>query len=131
MRSLRKIIEVLPPWVFTAAVLLAILYLTLVPRPLPPMKILMFPHSDKVVHALMFGAVVVAMILDYVRKGGTHLLRFTLFSLATSVAIGGIIELLQSCMGMGRSGDWYDFMADAAGAALCAFSAPLIARFFK
>ena len=121
----------MPPWIFTVAVIIAILDLTLVPRPLPPMKILLFPHADKVIHALMFGAVVVAMILDYVRKGGTRLLRFTLFSLATSVAIGGIIELLQSCMGMGRSGDWYDFMADAAGAVLCAFSAPLIAKFFK
>ena len=121
----------MPPWIFTVAVIIAILYLTLVPRPLPPMKILLFPHADKVIHALRFGAVVVAMILDYVRKSGTRLLRFTLFSLATSVAIGGIIELLQSSMGMGRSGDWYDFMADAAGAVLCAFSAPLIAKFFK
>lgn len=78
----------------------------------------------------MFGAVVIAMVIDYARKGGKQILRFTILSACISISFGGIVELLQANMGMGRSGDWYDLLADAGGALICAGIAPFIARIF-
>ena len=131
MSHIRNCIERIPSWTFTVLALCAIVYLTIVPRPLPPMEIMKFPHVDKVVHALMFGGLVGAMLLDYTRQGGVRTIRFTLLSVVLSTCFGGVIELLQSCMSMGRSGDWYDFMADAGGAIVFAGLAPLFRTIFR
>lgn len=130
MKGFINFLRRLPAWSFTVVVVLAILYLTLVPRPLPPIKVLMFPHADKVIHALMFGAVVLAIVLDYTRKGGTNVMKFTIIGLITGIFFGGMVEVLQATMNMGRSGDWYDLLADIGGALICAGIAPFAARIF-
>lgn len=120
----------LPPWSLTAAAAAVILYLTLFPDPVPDTGV-EIPGLDKVVHALMFGGLTMAMAVDYARRGRvigsvspSRLFLFALFSFV----FGGGVEILQAVMDAGRSGDLWDLSADAAGAALFAVaSRPLIA----
>ena len=48
--KLTKFLISLPPCIFSVVCIIAVLYLTLVPRPLPDMDIPLFPGADKVVH---------------------------------------------------------------------------------
>lgn len=57
-----------PSWILTIVVSLAILYLTLVPHPLPDDTPQLFPGADKVVHALMFGGLTFVILLDTQRR---------------------------------------------------------------
>lgn len=119
LMTFRRIYELIPRWVPTGAVSASIMYLTLVPRPLPDDMPELFPGADKVVHALMFGALAGAIVLD--RRRGSDSLRWgrvALWSAVIASAAGGVIELLQGAMGMGREGDWMDFIADIIGAAI-------------
>lgn len=110
----------LPRWVLTGVCSALILYLTLVPRPLPDNDIQFWEHTDKIVHAIMFGALYVCACLDLWRGRRRPPLRAgALLGLAV-VAAGGAVEVAQQCMGLGRGGDVADLAADAAGVALAA-----------
>ena len=117
---MNKFLTRLPAWTFTVVIMVAICYLTLVPRPLPDMDMPMIPGIDKVVHGIMFGALAGAICLDVARKRGLNRLTVTLLAIAFVVAslAGGGIELLQSAMNQGRSCELPDFVADVAGALL-------------
>ena len=54
-------------WIATALVLLLILYLTLVPRPLPNTNI-EIPGLDKLAHAIMFGVLAFVTSIDMARR---------------------------------------------------------------
>ena len=108
----------LPSWSFTVTAILVILYLTLVPRPLPDNDIHWWKHSDKVAHALMFGFMYLAVSLDYRRK---HLKMSAVTKAVTALVIivfGGVTEILQQVMDMGRGGDVCDWLADVTGVAV-------------
>lgn len=120
MKLLRTILQIWPRrWVATALVVLAILYLTLVPRPLPDNDI-DIPGLDKVVHAVMFFGLAFVATIDSSRRGK----RFyrptnprSLIVIAILVVVfGGAIEIAQDLMNMGRGGDILDFIADCVGA---------------
>lgn len=117
--SITNIIKRLPPYILTIAVVLAVLYLTLMPDPLPDNDISLFPGADKVVHAIMMLGVIDCLALDYLRKnpGRTKApgVLLIIFCIAT-IIFGGAIELIQGAMDMGRGQDIYDFYADAGGA---------------
>ena len=115
-----KFITRLPAWTFTVVIVAVICYLTLVPRPLPDMDMPMFPGADKIVHGIMFGALAGAICLDMARKRGLQVLTVRLLLAAFVIAsiAGGVIELAQGAMAMGRGCDSWDFVADAAGALL-------------
>jgi len=74
------------------------------------------PHIDKVVHFMMFGCM--AMILWW------DMLRSNIFSAGAVLPIavvvvalfGGVIEVVQDNFTESRSGDWWDWAADIAGA---------------
>ncbi len=53
----------------TAVVVLAILWLTLAPKPLPDSDVHWFEGADKVVHGCMFGGLFFVMGLDWVISG--------------------------------------------------------------
>lgn len=112
----------------------AILYLTLVPRPLPDNDIEV-PGLDKVVHAVMFGALAFVAVVDLARRGRGEYApvsrRSCLYVAAASAATGGLIEVLQMAMGAGRSGDWLDFLADAVGAAAGAWLAAMALKAWR
>lgn len=120
MSALTKIMKLWPKrWVTTALVVLAILYLTLVPRPLPDAGV-EIPGLDKVVHAMMFGGLAFVACIDEAqrRRGsfGQVARRKAWFIALLSAVFGGLVEIAQMAMGAGRSGDLLDFAADCAGA---------------
>lgn len=105
-------------WIATALVLLFILYLTLVPRPIPDTNI-DIPGLDKLVHAIMFGVLAFVACIDMARRNCSHIKRLsisTIIIISVIVAfIGLLIEILQQLMQLGRGGDLLDFIADIVG----------------
>ena len=112
-----KILDRIPRFLTSAVVTAGVLYLTLAPRPFGSVRIPLFEGADKVVHFMMFFAMAFAYHFDF-RRGKkpvdeARLMGWIFVSLS---AFGGLIELAQWKMRMGRSGDWYDLLADTAGA---------------
>lgn len=112
-----KILDRIPRFLASAVVTAGVLYLTLAPRPFGSVRIPLFEGADKVVHFMMFFAMAFAYHFDF-RRGKkpvdeARLMGWIFVSLS---AFGGLIELAQWKMRMGRSGDWYDLLADIAGA---------------
>ena len=116
VRLRRRIYGIIPAWLPGTLVVAAILYLTLAPKPLGDDTPELFEGADKVVHAIMFGAMSFTLALD--RLMGRGAISHVSLALITAITIAtGIgIELLQSVMDCGRSGDMADGMADIAGA---------------
>ncbi len=113
-------------WISTALVVLAILYLTLVPRPLPDNNI-DIPGLDKAVHAVMFGGLAFVACIDMAMRGrGRYAFLPSRRAWGVAIAVaafGGAVEIAQQSMGAGRSGDVWDFAADCAGVAIGILSA--------
>lgn len=113
-------------WISTALVVLAILYLTLVPRPLPDNNI-DIPGLDKAVHAVMFGGLAFVACIDMAMRGrGRYAFLPSCRAWGVAIAVaafGGAVEIAQQSMGAGRSGDVWDFAADCAGVAIGILSA--------
>lgn len=112
-----KILDRIPRFLTSAVVTAGVLYLTLAPRPFGSVRIPLFEGADKVVHFMMFFAMAFAYHFDF-RRGKkpvdeARLMGWIFVSLS---AFDGLIELAQWKMRMGRSGDWYDLLADIAGA---------------
>lgn len=112
-----KILDRIPRFLTSAVVTAGVLYLTLAPRPFGSVRIPLFEGADKVVHFMMFFAMAFAYHFDF-RRGKkpvdeARLMGWIFVSLS---AFGGLIELAQWKMRMGCSGDWYDLLADIAGA---------------
>lgn len=136
---IQKTLSRLSPGILTSVVTIIILWLTLAPHPLPEADVPLFPHVDKIAHVMMFGGLVFVMVVDrelwccrryqqtgrLPRKGIWSLLCFAV----TATLFGGVIELLQGWMGMGRGCDPADFLADGTGAALSAMVSPRITSF--
>lgn len=115
----------LPPWILTAVCGAAILWLTLVPRPLPDSDIPLFPGADKVAHAIMFGALALCIETDRCRRGHRWhppTAGLWLTAAAISSLTGIAIEWAQRAMDLGRSFETADMAADAAGAFLVALA---------
>ncbi len=124
MRWIANTVGRLPAYTNTLMVLALILYLTLVPQPLPEETPPLFPGADKVVHALMFWALATAWMFDTYRRGHKLSGRSKLIILATSIVLGGAIEVAQYLMAMGRGAEWADLLADCIGAVAAYWSSP-------
>lgn len=116
-----------PAWLLTTLVSGAILYLTLFPKPLGDNQIRLFDGADKVVHAIMFGALYCAVVIDlWLRRHRRGLAdgSFVGWPTACWVAViasvaGGLIEVLQYAMGLGRGMELADWAADTIGVSVC------------
>ncbi len=107
----------MPPWTLTIAVSIIILYLTLVPRPVPADLTEPFPGADKIVHGIMFASLAAAIVIDKGRSVRTVPSRtIALTAALISTISGALIELLQLWMDMGRGCEMTDFIADTIGA---------------
>lgn len=118
--KIKRHFESLPPWIVTAIVLAAILWLTLAPHPVGDVEVPLFPGADKLAHALMFGGLAFVACLDWCRVRSWRSLSgwlITLFAVASAL-IGIGIEYLQSAMHLGRAFEVADMVADASGALL-------------
>ena len=112
-----KILDRIPRFLTSAVVTAGVLYLTLAPRPFGSVRIPLFEGADKVVHFMMFFAMAFAYHFDFRRgKKPVDEARLMGWIFVSLTAFGGLIELAQWKMRMGRSGDWYDLLADIAGA---------------
>lgn len=99
----------------TIVIALAILWLTLMPKPLPDVDYswFNFEGADKVVHAIMFATLTFFLSIDMWRY--KPISRAVVSSAVISVIYGAVIEGLQQSMHLGRTGDWADLFADALG----------------
>lgn len=89
---------------------------------LPHPRWLMFLHIDKVVHFVMYFVFALALIHDSQNNDQTRLQRgqISLLSVLIVTSCGGIIEILQAIPAIHRNCDFFDFLANAAGAVLAA-----------
>lgn len=100
-----------------------ILYLTLVPHPIPEEDIPLIPGLDKIVHGIMFGGLTLTLCIDYSRKWHDFKavpLGMLICFATCSAAFGGLVEIAQGAMGLGRGADVVDWGADIAGCILFA-----------
>lgn len=82
-----------------------------------PHSFYLFKNEDKVIHLLMyFGITIVLLFESYLAnpRSVNKMLLLNIFPLF----IGGMVELMQTYLTQFRSGDWFDFFADAAGVIL-------------
>lgn len=117
MGKLERLLYMVWPWTFTVITGSLIVWLTLGQPPMPDEKIPLWEHTDKIVHACMFGGLFYAAALDWYRRRPDVAIKRTspvMWKIAVCCAIaGGAIELIQPYFG--RSCDLLDFMADCAG----------------
>lgn len=122
MARLRTIIT----WLPSTLTLAVVLYATLYPDPAGVDNFPKIPHLDKLIHAIMFGGLAGAWAFDYTRSRHAvkpSFRRMLICALASAI-LGGIIEILQEWMGLGRGCDPYDFAADTIGCIIALLSAP-------
>ena len=111
---MRKILDILPPFVLCISTALVVIYLTLMPKPLGDVHIPLFAGC---------------CFVDYKRWRMRNVALWAIFS---AVALGAIVEVAQEAMGIGRSGDWIDFVADTAGGVLgCVLAIMINKKWFK
>ncbi|MDU1889370.1 MAG: VanZ family protein [Dysgonomonas sp.] len=102
-----------------AIVALIIFYLCcLIPTDDIPSGFEFFIPTDKVVHFLMYFGLALVASFNYIydKNGKIIILKLIVFAILIPILYGGLIEILQAEYFEGRSGDWYDFLADILGA---------------
>jgi hypothetical protein len=124
--------EFIRRWWPTVLTLGLVLWLTLAPDPVPTEDIPLFPGADKLVHAIMMGGLTGAVMFDYERNGLRRTSRLTPGRVWTIVICVGLFcaadEYAQSAMGLGRSTDFLDLLADWTGVAVAALITPPLLR---
>lgn len=105
-------------WAFvpTALVLIVITYLSLAEDPMHAQELHLFKGADKLVHGCMYLALVVVGCFDMHRVGLHPTRTSCVLWTAVAVAWGGLMELLQGALTVGRTADWFDFLANTCGA---------------
>lgn len=108
----------IPPYLPTLLVLSAICYLSLDADPLSGKeRWLDFPGSDKLVHFIMYAGLTATYCFDYYRRRITrHHYWPLVVALLAAIGVGAVLECMQAYMGIGRSGDYIDFVANSLGA---------------
>ena len=75
------------------------------------------PLADKWTHMVMYGFLALVVWWETVRRGPRPSWPYLLVvGLLLPIALGGLLEILQSTLTTYRSGEWLDFVADALGA---------------
>lgn len=73
---------------------------------------------DKLVHTVMYLGTCSVIWWEHLRTGACPWRRTALLTVVLPIAMSGIIELVQEYATSTRSGDWWDFAANAAGVLL-------------
>lgn len=110
-------------WWPTALVAGGILWLTLAPHPVGEVRVELFAGADKLVHALMMALLTAAALFDRWRGPGRRrpLRRRSVAVVLLAVALfSAVDEWAQGAMGLGRTADPADLLADFAGILLAA-----------
>lgn len=119
---MKRLLNNIPTGILTGLVLAAILWLTLAPHPTGKLVLPLFRGADKIVHGLMFFALTAALLTDIMKKRHWQALSLPTIGLTAFITaiIGVLIEIGQRKMGLGRSFETLDILADAGGAFLAA-----------
>ena len=107
-------------------VIAVILYATWLPNPIEPDKLPLIPHIDKLIHAIMMGGLLGALLFDYKRADLSRVLSRSVvmkFVLA-AMAFGVFDEIVQGLLPIERPGTFYDILADWFGTFVAALTAP-------
>lgn len=122
--GLKGFLEGFPNGMLSAITLIAILWLTLAPKPLGDETPDLFPGADKVVHGIMFGFLTAMFLLDWQRRHDWLPVKRqrAFFSGIVSAVIGVLIEFAQLLMGLGRGFEYSDIAADTIGAGVVAIA---------
>lgn len=115
-------IQRIPAFLPTAVAVAAILYLSLHSfTDIPDHALFHLPHLDKAVHFAMYFGLTVTLCFDAARYAAArdtapypHSWRLWLLPLL----LGGTLEMVQDILTLTRSGDIFDFLANAAGIAV-------------
>lgn len=98
---------------------LIILYLCcLIPtRDIPEVEFELPIPTDKIVHFLMYLGLSGATAINYIhgKRGLVNMSFLLIGAFVLPILYGGLIEILQDLYFPPRSGDWFDFLADALG----------------
>lgn len=72
---------------------------------------------DKVVHFCMYLGLSGATAISYIygKKGNINKVKLLIGAFLIPILYGGLIEIIQALYCEGRSGDWFDFLADSLG----------------
>lgn len=72
---------------------------------------------DKIVHFCMYLGLSGATAINYIygKKGHININKLIIGAFLLPIIYGGVIEILQDRYFEGRSGDWFDFLADLLG----------------
>ena len=108
---MKRFVNYLP----TLLVGLLIAYLSLLremPMQLPRWDI---PYPDKIVHAVLYAVLAAVMTVD-MQRGRTKVLLGALLPIVVASLYGGLLEILQEYCFPPRTGEWWDWVADIAGA---------------
>ena len=97
---------------------IAILILTGLPGSLLP-SVKPVIGLDKVVHILMYATFAFLCLWGYrkqfIDNGVEYKKRAIWLAVIISIAYGGLTEIIQETLVPGRTGDWFDFLADSIG----------------
>ncbi|MDE6287826.1 MAG: VanZ family protein [Muribaculaceae bacterium] len=122
----RKILTFFSAWWPSMIVVAVILYATWVPKPLDPDDIPPIPEIDKIIHAVMMGGFVGALLFDIRRHRRDIVLSLRLvLKVALAVAVfSAVEEFVQGILPIGRPSDPLDLVADWIGVIFGALLAP-------
>ena len=77
---------------------------------------------DKVVHILMYATFAFLCLWGYrkqfIDNGIAYRKRAIWLAIIISIAYGGLTEIIQETLVPGRTGDWFDFLADSIGTSI-------------
>lgn len=121
----------LSKWWPTAAMITAILYLTLAPRVPHPDGLDMLQGIDKVVHALMMGTLTAVAAFDRHRAGLPASLKAVAALALWVMAFGVTTEILQDTITDARTADIADILADWTGTIAAATAYLAICRRYE
>lgn len=96
----------------------------------PTWKLLSF---DTAAHAFVFGVLAVLSLFSLRRQKQFPALRAAALpvTIIGSTLFGGLIEVLQSSMNLGRQGEWTDLLSDGIGAVLGGIFTHVVSRWVK
>jgi len=96
--------------------------------PLPALPEIKFIPADKLGHFITFFILTLLYLWAFEKQETANKLKKNnfLFSFVITVAIGGLIELLQHYLPVNRQGDWFDFYFDIAGILFSILFFPMI-----
>jgi len=118
MNKIKKLIHTIPAGIPSVLIVALDAYLSLASHPVPS-SIPTFEGADKVVHFLLYFIITLVFTYDYAKHKFPHhtVLNKELLLMVLAMLLGLVMESMQLGFTEERSFEYYDIVANAAGAA--------------